>query len=563
MSFCHNCGAEQAQGAKFCPRCGSRNASRATYQASNESPRKPAPQISSGGEIADSSSVARQNAARPTADSSVPQPPYIVPPQLPFSEVFKEMQERHKGPLVAVFIVMVVSILCFITADSKKPFLERPIQYQPTHDGVYLSTMKSLSRYDASGSLLWKAERAGERTLNGMLDFEFGANGNIYAANTGRNRIEVFDEDGNWISGFGEDSLSGAFTLKTLRNGDVLVADAGKHNLKLFSAEGDLIKTIGKRGMHDGEFDFPNGVEQLPDGSALIAETNNLRAQTLDERAANPASRAFSLRGWAASPREMSSSLRPINWEVKSWPTRMVADAFRERLYVAYADDFVTPDGYVGVFDFNGEFIRPAFLSLPDGSHIDARKMKMTPDGMVSFTDIDECFAGIWNPDTDEVVAAPETEINDEMTRLAGIVKSNRRLGGIGRSLFAACLMALLAVLAYSVFLWDDMKTRGYVVSAATRSSRTQPAPRKLVPSLLISLLFPCAGQFYTRHFIFGLILASLTVLFLIPIYCDYMNIYSLGWFPIVWIPIKTVLIWLIAYMYIVSIIHVIIVAEK
>lgn len=548
MRYCSKCGIELKDGAVFCVRCGARfeGAPVQKPQAQNAFERR---------QVAQPASYKTSQTIKPLPSQN--HASEFV--RIPFSEALKIMQEKRKGIIVAMLALMVISIICFTAANVQKTYVDHPIQYQVTEDAAFLSTEFSISRFDKSGNLVWKSETGGDGKLYGMLDFDVGADGKIYAADTGNKRIVVFADNGEFLNGFGSDVLSDNFTIKLLRDGNIVAADTGKHDVKLFSGDGQFIETVGSKGREDGEFHFPNGVEQLPDGTVLIAETNNMRIQRYDAGLNELKTPAWRLDGEAANPPGMSHQVsKPITWQYKALPTRILADPGREKIYVAYADEFESPDGYVGVFDFEGNFLENRFLALPDGGHIDARKMKLTPDGLVSFSDIDECFVGVWNPDTNVVSAAEESGIIDAAAKLSGISRQNRLLYSVGMSSFKVCIIGLIALLGYTAFSWLRMGAGEYSSGA---DNGVTTAPRGVVPSILISLIFPGAGQIYTRHYAFGSALICGAAILLMPIYADHRNYYSIeGYlpylFPTILISIRSTLLCMFAALYLLGIIH-------
>ena len=59
------------------------------------------------------------------------------------------------------------------------------------------------------------------------------------------------------------------------------VADVHAHDIKVFGSEGQLLRTLGKRGVGSGEFNFPTYIT-LAQGELYVADTMNARVQVLD-----------------------------------------------------------------------------------------------------------------------------------------------------------------------------------------------------------------------------------------------------------------------------------------
>ncbi len=122
----------------------------------------------------------------------------------------------------------------------------------------------------------------------------------VYVSEYGGNdRVTIFDTTGQVLSTFGEEGDSESPAPVQFRRPQSLlwdapsqtlvIADACNHRLGLFTAEGVLKKWIGRPGALPGqalgEFHYPYGLTQLPDGTVLVAEQGNARVQRVDVRA--------------------------------------------------------------------------------------------------------------------------------------------------------------------------------------------------------------------------------------------------------------------------------------
>jgi DNA-binding beta-propeller fold protein YncE len=136
------------------------------------------------------------------------------------------------------------------------------------------------------------------------------AEGDIFVAGYGDNRVQKFDSRGKYL-GVTWGSLGGApgqfqrpsgiaFDLE----GNLLVADASNHRVQRFTPEGKLLGSWGRKGTAAGELHYPYDLTVLPDGSVLVAENYNNRLQR------------FSLEGeslgvFGSPGRELGSFSRP------------------------------------------------------------------------------------------------------------------------------------------------------------------------------------------------------------------------------------------------------------
>ena len=122
--------------------------------------------------------------------------------------------------------------------------------------------------------------------------------GNVYVADRVNNRIQKFDNDGNFVTKWGSSGIDsyggsasgtgdGEFTypegIAVDNSGNVYVSDSGNHRIQKFSSNGSFItKWGGVNGSGDGEFSFPSSVAVDSSGNIFVADKNNSRIQKLD-----------------------------------------------------------------------------------------------------------------------------------------------------------------------------------------------------------------------------------------------------------------------------------------
>ncbi|MFN2189034.1 MAG: 6-bladed beta-propeller, partial [Candidatus Promineifilaceae bacterium] len=115
----------------------------------------------------------------------------------------------------------------------------------------------------------------------------------VYVADTWNHRLQIFDLDGNLIDTVGEygrigegDSGGGKFfgprQIVVMDDGNLLVTDTGNHRLQVLSPEGDFLQIIGGEGVQLGQFYEPVSIAQGPNGNVFVADTWNGRIQRLD-----------------------------------------------------------------------------------------------------------------------------------------------------------------------------------------------------------------------------------------------------------------------------------------
>ena len=137
--------------------------------------------------------------------------------------------------------------------------------------------------FDHTGRYLRKIGTEGEDGAEGRLVFPYGmaivAN-ELYVADAGLNKVLVFDSEGRFQRYFGEDLFAKPVDI-AYANGMLYFTDVAHHQVIVANLDGTEALRFGGPGRTgtDGVFWFPNGIEVLPDGRILVADTNNSRIQ--------------------------------------------------------------------------------------------------------------------------------------------------------------------------------------------------------------------------------------------------------------------------------------------
>jgi RHS repeat-associated protein len=111
-----------------------------------------------------------------------------------------------------------------------------------------------------------------------------GAEGDVYVADTGNNRVEELSAAGKYVGVFGKEG-SGNGQLKapdgiaTDSAGDVWVADSANNRIEAFSKIGTFLQTFGKEGTSEGQLKSPKGVSVDLEGDVWVADTGNSNIQ--------------------------------------------------------------------------------------------------------------------------------------------------------------------------------------------------------------------------------------------------------------------------------------------
>ena len=108
----------------------------------------------------------------------------------------------------------------------------------------------AISRIKSHHSNFLFDEKKGLKCVTGIA---FGKNGNIYVADSSRDRIQIFDRECEYVGEFAEEGssdsqLSRPLGLSVNSEGNVIVADAGNKLVKIFSPDGQFLMKIGEQG---------------------------------------------------------------------------------------------------------------------------------------------------------------------------------------------------------------------------------------------------------------------------------------------------------------------------
>ncbi len=114
-----------------------------------------------------------------------------------------------------------------------------------------------------------------------------GPTGAIYVADTGNHRVQVFDSSLNHTAtigahGSGDGRLNGTSGVAVDGAGNVYVADTGNHRVQVFDSSLEHTATIGSFGSGDGRFYQPGGIAVDGAGNVYVADTGNHRVQVFD-----------------------------------------------------------------------------------------------------------------------------------------------------------------------------------------------------------------------------------------------------------------------------------------
>lgn len=128
----------------------------------------------------------------------------------------------------------------------------------------------------------WGRSGAGEGELSRPTGIAVASTGEVYVADTGNDRIQVFDHNGTHLRGVG--STGGArgqfrrpMDLDLDEAGRVYVAELGGDRVQVFTAQGEWLREIRGEDAGAGPFDGAAGVWVSPEGDLFVADFYNDR----------------------------------------------------------------------------------------------------------------------------------------------------------------------------------------------------------------------------------------------------------------------------------------------
>lgn len=103
----------------------------------------------------------------------------------------------------------------------------------------------------------------------------------VLVADSELKRIVRLSIDGSPLGSFGMGQLSRPTGItRDAASGQVFVVDTHAHDIKVFDDQGKLLRTIGKRGLAEGEFNSPTHIT-ISQNKLYVSDTLNARVQVL------------------------------------------------------------------------------------------------------------------------------------------------------------------------------------------------------------------------------------------------------------------------------------------
>ena len=124
--------------------------------------------------------------------------------------------------------------------------------------------------------------------LNRPQAVDFAPDGSVYVINTNSGKVQLFTDNGNFISEFGSRGegpvqFKGPQDIAVDASGNVYVSDSANNRVQKISKNGRLIVEWGREGVEDGQFKSPSGIAIDPAGFIYVVDKGNQRIQKFTE----------------------------------------------------------------------------------------------------------------------------------------------------------------------------------------------------------------------------------------------------------------------------------------
>jgi DNA-binding beta-propeller fold protein YncE len=229
---------------------------------------------------------------------------------------------------------------------------------------------------------LWGSKGSGLDQLNGPEGIDVAPNGGMIIADTGNNRVLIWDEDGKPVAAYGTFGSRAdwknppQFSHPTAvffnpSSKKIFVSDALNQRVVVLDEKGLVVASWGSQGKENGQFNQPRSIGQDHFGNILVLDTGNSRVQTFS--ALGQFISTWGALGEAASNTYSARMNQPLGMAINPIDQALVADTGNFRFQVFnYGGIPVTTQGWYG--DGPDQFREPTEVAV-------------TPQGIIAVAD--------------------------------------------------------------------------------------------------------------------------------------------------------------------------------
>ena len=154
-------------------------------------------------------------------------------------------------------------------------------------DGI--GTNNRIAKFDKDGRFLshWGSTGSSPGQFNGVKALAIDSAGNVYAADAGNKRIQVFGADGTFKSEFGNVGRPLAMCITKSTPQYLFVSHAGDEDgmddaaIYKVRLDGTVVGRFGSAGKRPGEFGLANSLDCRSENELLVGEMTNWRVQRI------------------------------------------------------------------------------------------------------------------------------------------------------------------------------------------------------------------------------------------------------------------------------------------
>jgi sugar lactone lactonase YvrE len=151
-----------------------------------------------------------------------------------------------------------------------------------------------IAKLDREGRFIrhWGSTGSGQGQFNGIKALAIDSQGNVYAADRGNKRVQVFDADGNFKSEFGNVGTPLAMCITRGSTQHLYISHSGDPDgmedaaIYKVTLDGKIVGRFGRAGKLPKEFGLANSIDCRNENELLIGEMTNWRVQKVTLRAA-------------------------------------------------------------------------------------------------------------------------------------------------------------------------------------------------------------------------------------------------------------------------------------